>query len=363
MEHLKELQTTWGAKLIAEQLDSPPTLKIDASDMMLDGFLDDTFTEYRDRSAVQTSLGGSVSVEAPNCGLRYFGFVIFDSLTPEQVEISIDGVHKGTAIVSGNNQRERLFTLVEPYKFEGGELVKLITPKEKFEVVQNGPVDLGIEGRIRRQEGESYRIECVAFFKTLPPSHKLPCDFLHTHAEVIGVGSQRITWITTWDAKCNVEYWKNGDKAVNVAEEISPGANHRIILTDLTPNTSYNYKISSTDREGHAVTSEQGTFVTTPAQSSTGSVGIGQVSLSVKNSGDIPYNSTPIRSGIPFPEGMLISSDQLRLLDNHGSEIPLQARSLAYWPDQSIKWVLLDFQADAPERSEHVYTLEYGNEV
>ena len=132
MENLTELQTTWGAKLIAEQLDSPSTLKIDASDMILDGFLDDTFTEYRERSAVQTSLGGSVSVEAPNCGLRYFGFVIFDSLTPEQVEISIDGVHKGTAIVSGNNQRERLFTLVEPYKFEGGELVKLITPKEKY---------------------------------------------------------------------------------------------------------------------------------------------------------------------------------------------------------------------------------------
>jgi len=363
MENLTELQTTWGAKLIAEQLDSPSTLKIDASDMILDGFLDDTFTEYRERSAVQTSLGGSVSVEAPNCGLRYFGFVIFDSLTPEQVEISIDGVHKGTAIVSGNNQRERLFTLVEPYKFEGGELVKLITPKEKFEVVQDGPVDLGIEGRIRRQEGESYRIECVAFFKTLPPSHKLPCNFIHTHAEAIGVGSQRITWITTWDAKCNVEYWKNGDNAVNVAEGISPGANHRVILKDLIPNTSYNYKISSTDREGNSVRSEQGTFVTTPAQASIGSVGIGQVSLSVRNSGNNHYNSTPVRSGIPFPEGILTSSDQLKLIDNQGSEIPLQARPLGYWPDQSIKWVLLDFQADAAEKSEHVYTLEYGNEV
>ena len=118
-------------------------------------------------------------------------------------------------------------------------------------------------------------------------------------------------------------------------------------MKDLIPNTSYNYKISSTDREGKSVTSEQGTFVTTPAQASIGSVGIGQVSLSVRNSGNNPYNSTPIRSGIPFPEGILTSSDQLRLIDNQGSEIPLQAHPLKPLKSkiQALSIVLLELKA------------------
>lgn len=358
-----KIQTTWGPKIIGEILAHPSTIKIDSSDMILDGFLDDTFTEYRERSVVRTNLGGSVLFEAPSSGLSYLGFVIFDSLTPEQVEIWIDGVHKGTAIVSGNNQRERLFTLVQPYNFKGGEEVRLVTPKEQIEIEQEGPLDLGIEGHIRRQEGESYRIECVAFFNILPPANELPCDFTHIHTEAVGVGSQRMTWVTTWDAKCSVEYWRNSSNHREAVEEKSPGANHRVILTDLLPDTSYQYRLNSFDIEGRPVTSEESTFVTTLGKPSTGKVDKGQVELSVRNRGDGSYESTPVRSGIPFPEGALTSSDQLRLLDNDGSEIQLQARPICYWPDRSIKWVLLDFQTDTLGRSEQGYSLEYGTEV
>ena len=48
------MQTTWGAKTIDRAVDSPSTIRIDASDMEMDGFIDDTFSEYRERSAVHT---------------------------------------------------------------------------------------------------------------------------------------------------------------------------------------------------------------------------------------------------------------------------------------------------------------------
>ena len=114
------MQTTSGLPAINEALDSPSTIRIDASDMEMDGFIDDTFSEYRERSAVRTKPGGSLSFTAPDCGPRYLGFVIFDSLDSEEVEVWIDGVKRGTAVVDGNNQRERLFTLAEPYDFQGG---------------------------------------------------------------------------------------------------------------------------------------------------------------------------------------------------------------------------------------------------
>ena len=121
--------------------------------MELDGFIDDTFSEYRERSVIRTTVGGSVSLTAPSCGLRYVGFVILDSLTPELVELFIDGVKQSAAVVDGNNMRERLFALTEPYNFQGGEAVQLRTADEKIESAVLGesvPGDLGIEGRARQ---------------------------------------------------------------------------------------------------------------------------------------------------------------------------------------------------------------------
>ena len=69
------MQTTWGAKLIDRVVDGSSTIKINAGDMELDGFVDDTFSEYRRRSVVRTKPTGSLSCSAPDCGKRYLGFV------------------------------------------------------------------------------------------------------------------------------------------------------------------------------------------------------------------------------------------------------------------------------------------------
>ena len=367
-----DVQTTWGAKLVAQHVNAPSTIRINASDMDLEGFTDDTFSEYRERSVVRTILGGSISLTAPSCGLRYFGFVILDSLTVEQVEVSIDGVKKGVAVLNRNNQRERLCTLIEPYNFQGGEQVRLGTPREKDETASHSedvPGDLGIEGRIRTDVEESYRIECVVFFNELPPENDLPSYFAHIHADPISssstetVSSARVTWITTWDANCTIECWEEGSDNLNIVEERSTGANHRIVLSELKPNTEYHYRLNSRDRDGKLVQSQTRSFVTSIPKPAASKATAGKISLAVKNPGGISSRSTPVRSGIPFPQGVLTSSDQLRLLDSDGSEVQLQARCLGRWPDHSIKWALLDFQTDTPAGSAHTYTLEYGSEI
>ena len=42
--------------------------------------------------------------------------------------------------------------------------------------------------------------------------------------------SARLTWMTTWDARCRVKYWAQGTGDISVIEEADPGANHRVIL-------------------------------------------------------------------------------------------------------------------------------------
>ncbi len=376
------MQTTSGLQAINAALDSTSTVRIYASDMEMDGFIDDTFSEYRERSAVRTEPGGSLSFGAPNCRQRYLGFVIFDSLDAEEVEVWIGGVKRGTAVVDGNNQRERLFTLAESYDFQGGEQVSLVTPQSAAE--SNGQTterpewegDLGIEGRLRRIGGEPYRIECAALFAELPPEVEPPCDFEHVHAEqifadadnsddAIGVStaSVRLTWVTTWDARCRVEYWAQGTDDITVIEEADPGANHRVILNDLAPDAAYCWRVSASDRSGSRVETAVQSFEMSRPEPAMGKAVSERLILTVRNSDDVARHSAPVRSGMPFPQGVLGSSRTMRLLDSSGTEIALQTRTLGRWPDGTVKWALVDFQADVPASSETAYTLEYGESV
>lgn len=71
-----------------------------------------------------------------------------------------------------------------------------------------------------------------------------------------------------------------------------------------------------------------------------------------------PAAPFPVRGGIPFPQGALLSADHVRLLID-GAESPCQVTQTAVWPDGSVKWLLLDFSV-MPEQT---VSLEYGPAV
>jgi hypothetical protein len=74
------------------------------------------------------------------------------------------------------------------------------------------------------------------------------------------------------------------------------------------------------------------------------------LSLLIRRDSPCPI-SRPVSLGIPFPKGMLESTDSLTLSDARGCVIPLQTAPLARWSDGSIKWALLDFLLDPEHES------------
>ena len=71
-----------------------------------------------------------------------------------------------------------------------------------------------------------------------------------------------------------------------------------------------------------------------------------------------PTQPFPVRGGLPFAQGALLSTDQVRLLVDE-AEHPCQIKQTAVWPDGSVKWLLLDFMATVDQ----AICLEYGTRV
>ena len=57
---------------------------------------------------------------------------------------------------------------------------------------------------------------------------------------------------------------------------------------------------------------------------------------------DAPF----VSSGVPFPQGAVTALTQLSV-SYQGQTLPLQSKTMAYWPDGSLKWVFLIFPLDA----------------
>jgi len=68
------------------------------------------------------------------------------------------------------------------------------------------------------------------------------------------------------------------------------------------------------------------------------------IPLTVREPAGLARSDEPVTTGVPFAPGRLQPGDSLSLRAG-GAAVPLQTRTLALWPDGSVKWVLLDFQA------------------
>lgn len=71
-----------------------------------------------------------------------------------------------------------------------------------------------------------------------------------------------IVWTTEELANSRVEYWERGTSAKTTVSDQAYGYPHAILLTGLKPNTTYDYTVSSADKEGNRSTSAQRSFST-----------------------------------------------------------------------------------------------------
>ena len=88
------------------------------------------------------------------------------------------------------------------------------------------------------------------------------------------------------------------------------------------------------------------------------------VALTVDNPLDVARRDEPVTSGVPIPREIALTDlARLRLLDEGGQPVAAQFTPLARWggaPDDGrrpVRWLLLDFQADAPPDGEAEYQL------
>ena len=63
------------------------------------------------------------------------------------------------------------------------------------------------------------------------------------------------------------------------------------------------------------------------------------------------------RAGVPLPRGAVFDAAELALVDLQGRLVPWQARSLAHWPDRSLKWLLVDILDESSNADGHVLRL------
>lgn len=99
--------------------------------------------------------------------------------------------------------------------------------------------------------------------------------------------------------------------------------------------------------------------VAAPAEAYTLKDGIILVPLVIRENQGIERKDWPTTFGVPMPLGILKETAALRLLDSKGDEVPCQFTVLSrYWGrDNSVRWVLLDFQANVPAGGSSTYRL------
>jgi len=338
------VQVNWGLDLIRGLLKDEDNVIVESNQCDLKGFYDDTRSEYRERSVLRSESKGSISIAAPQSGRYYLGFVFYDASGAEKIGIYIDHTMLGVVVADVDDNREYVFTLAEPYEFKGGEEIVL-------------------------QTGESagrYRIEHILFLKDKPPVQQREYRITDAHAEPLssaaGKVSARITWISNFPSESKVEYGLSEQYGDVVADDSSLNS-HRLMVENLEGDKTYHYRVLAKTPDGSVVQTPDLTFSTTPVSFGEGNVKRDRIKLNIENPHEWAYQHLPVTSGIPFPQGAVASTDNMNILNPQGEEIPGQISELARWQDGSVKWALLDFQADLPANAALQYSLEYGTEV
>ncbi|MGI5818847.1 MAG: hypothetical protein ACOX9R_12205 [Armatimonadota bacterium] len=193
------------------------------------------------------------------------------------------------------------------------------------------------------------------------PLYRPPEVIEHVNVRVpVDGGGRRaiVTWMTSWRTDSVVQWGEEG-RLESLASGADVARNHRVVIDGLEPGRTYHARVRARGGNGELISSDAFAFSTTVAEPR-GSVAREQVPLRVVGA---PGEARPVTQGVPFPQGALGSADHVRVLSAAGGEVPAQADVTSRWPDESVRWIMLDFQADIPDGGETQYVLEFGSEI
>jgi hypothetical protein len=355
------VDATFGMDLLHGVLRAEGTVVVPHDKLQTDGFSVDLFTSRRWPHVRRDGGDGKVWTEAPKAGRYHVGFMMFDDSSDERVVFRVDEEIRGVAVANRDNNRTWLYWIKDPIEFRGGERVEL---KAAGASGKHGIVNvlfLPEPPEIRRIE---YRAENVAW-RPVPYRHRVqPAE----------PGSVIISWTTTWPCATRFEYGSDTSYGKTVETEGNCLV-HRVRLTGLELRKEYHGRAVGTARDGSSFYSDDFVFVDNAVYPRHSRPDVGFVPITVRNPHPFPFKGH-ITTGIPFPTGELGRVDYL-WMKGPGSKalddpVPTNARQpiidadtavLARWPDGSIKWLLVTFDASVPAEHRSEYRLEYGDGI
>ena len=81
------------------------------------------------------------------------------------------------------------------------------------------------------------------------------------------------------------------------------------------------------------------------------------VTLSVLDRLGVERHVEPVCFGVPFARGQLPAGTAMYVEGPEGQSIPTQTKELGWWPDGSVKRLLVQFPADCAPNAEEQYRL------
>jgi hypothetical protein len=336
---------TRGEDLIERLRADAENVHVPVSECELDGFTmsDD---EYREWSARRTGAPAAIRVKAPK-GTYRPGIFVRDEGGPEKYALYLAGERKGLGIADDDDNRSKLLFMDEPVTFAGDET---------------------LEFRAGQAAG-GYRVESVIFLAEKPEvsPRKFEITYLEAtqlHAPLFRDPTQvRLTWVTTWPVACKIEFGE-GDQRNQTLAEASPLANHRVLLRDLKPGQRYSARVVATTPAGQEVATKPVTFVAGERPKRPGRMAdLVRVPLSVLNASGVALTDWPVETGVALPLGLLMPSEQVRVVDGAGKWLIVQTEPRALWPDGSVKWLGLTFLASIGPEERTPLWLELGAQV
>lgn len=332
---------TFGPDLLREILLQDNTIIVAHDQLQADGFSVDQFTSRRWPHVRRDENDARVWTTASKPGKYHVGFMMYDDGNDERVAFYVDDKFHGIAVANQDNNRTWLYWLEQPIEFNGGERVELRAAGA----------------------GGKHGIANMLFFASPPETRgiRYAVENLTSFADFNNPGRVTISWTSSWPCPTRFEYGGD-DQYGTIIENEDYCLVHRVVLDGLDPNAAYHGRATGLTRDGSPYHSDDFVFRASPSAAPATRSDTGVVPINVQNPYAFDVEKQVITTGIPFPRGQLGSPDHVRLMSD-GREVPTQVRLTGRWPDGSVKWLLVTFQATVPAEARGKYQLEFGRDV
>ena len=94
-----------------------------------------------------------------------------------------------------------------------------------------------------------------------------------------------------------------------------------------------------------------------------GSAALERVPVQLLEEAGVARSGAAVSFGLPLSQGALFDLNNIRLVSSAGQEIAAQFTATSFWPDDSLKWVLIDFAVPLATRQTMDCTVEFGSRV